>query len=42
LELLKGAQSTMLRLDSEYWVDTSNGLHAEVKSLLGPNSVADA
>jgi hypothetical protein len=29
----------VLRLGSEFSVDTSNGLHAELKALLGPNTV---
>jgi DNA polymerase III subunit alpha len=40
LQLAAGQRSTMLRLGSEFWVDTSNGLHAEVKALLGPNALA--
>jgi hypothetical protein len=27
-------------LGSEFWVDTTNGLYAEVKHLLGPNALA--
>ncbi len=41
LELMKGLDSTTLRLGSEFWVDTSNGLYAELKMLLGPDSLAD-
>ena len=32
--------SKMLRLGSEFCVDTTNGLHAELKALLGPSSLA--
>ncbi len=32
--------STVLRLGSEFWVDTTNGLYAELKMLLGPDSLA--
>ena len=39
LSLAKEQKTTVLRLGSEYWVDTSNGLHAELKSLLGPGSL---
>lgn len=35
-------KSTVLRLGSEYWVDQSNGLHAELKALLGPGSLIEA
>jgi DNA polymerase III subunit alpha len=40
LQLAAGQRSTTLRLGSEFWVDTTNGLHAEVKALLGPNALA--
>ena len=33
---LSGTKTTVLRLDSRYSVDTTNGLHAELKALLGP------
>jgi DNA polymerase III subunit alpha len=36
LHLAKQANTTVLRLGSEYWVSTTNGLHAELKALLGP------
>ncbi|MGH2695203.1 MAG: OB-fold nucleic acid binding domain-containing protein, partial [Actinomycetota bacterium] len=36
LHLARGTRTTVLRLGSEYWVDTTNGLHAELKALLGP------
>lgn len=42
LELMNAGKSTMLRLGSVYWVDTSNGFHAEVKSLLGPDSISES
>jgi hypothetical protein len=29
----------VLRLGSQYYVDTTNGLHAELKALLGPKAV---
>jgi DNA polymerase-3 subunit alpha len=35
LRLEAGAKATMLRLGSEYCVDTTNGLHAELKAHLG-------
>ena len=35
LHLDKGAETTVLRLGSEFSVDTSNGLHAELKAELG-------
>jgi DNA polymerase III subunit alpha len=40
LRLAKSDKTTVLRLSSEFWVDTSNGLHAELKALLGPGSLA--
>ena len=42
LSLDSGAKTTVLRLDSQFWVDTSNGLHAEIKELLGPDAFAPA
>jgi DNA polymerase-3 subunit alpha len=32
-------KTTILRLGSQFWVDTSNGLHAELKALLGPRAL---
>jgi DNA polymerase III subunit alpha len=40
LQLGRGEKETVLRLGSQYWVDTTNGLHAELKALLGPSSIA--
>jgi DNA polymerase III subunit alpha len=40
LHLAKSQRTTVLRLGSEFWVDTSNGLHAELKALLGPGALA--
>ena len=40
LHLDKGGTATVLRLASEFSVDTSNGLHAELKALLGPQALA--
>ncbi|CAN5693624.1 DNA polymerase III subunit alpha [soil metagenome] len=40
LHLLRGEQRTVLRLSSEYCVDGSNGLHGEIKALLGPGAFA--
>jgi DNA polymerase-3 subunit alpha len=40
LHLAKSQKTTVLRLGSEFWVDTSNGLHAELKALLGPGALA--
>ncbi len=41
LELAAHRQrKTVLRLGSEFWVDSSNGLAAELKVLLGPESLA--
>jgi DNA polymerase-3 subunit alpha len=42
LNLANGSKSTTLRLGSEFWVDTSNGLHAELKALLGPKALITA
>jgi DNA polymerase III subunit alpha len=39
LHLAKNKNTTVLRLGSEFSVDTSNGLHAELKALLGPTSL---
>ena len=39
LHLARGARTTVLRLGSEYWVDGANGLHAELKALLGPRAL---
>lgn len=41
LNLDGGARKTVLRLGSEFWVDTSNGLHAELKALLGPAALTN-
>jgi DNA polymerase-3 subunit alpha len=40
LKLAKGRRTTMLKLASEFWVDAGNGLHAELKALLGPACLA--
>jgi DNA polymerase III subunit alpha len=40
LHLLSGDRRTVLRLSSEYCVDGSNGLHGEIKALLGPGAFA--
>ncbi|MGH2820473.1 MAG: DNA polymerase III subunit alpha, partial [Actinomycetota bacterium] len=42
LHLDRGADTTVLRLGSEYCVDTSNGLHAELKANLGLSIRIDA
>ncbi|MGI8774308.1 MAG: DNA polymerase III subunit alpha [Actinomycetota bacterium] len=42
LRLSNGSKTTVLRLGSEFCVDTSNGLHAELKALLGPAAFVDA
>jgi len=39
LHLAKERKTTVLRLGSEFSVDTTNGLHAELKALLGPTSL---
>jgi DNA polymerase III subunit alpha len=39
LHLVRGARTTVLRLGSEFWVDGANGLHAELKALLGPRAL---
>jgi DNA polymerase III subunit alpha len=36
---LSGSKTTVLKLDSKFCVDTSNGLHAELKALLGPTAL---
>lgn len=33
-------RSVVMRLGSEFWVDTTNGLYAELKMLLGPDALA--
>src|SRR5919106_774465 len=38
LHLDKQTRTTVLRLGSEYWVNTTNGIHAELKALLGPTA----
>jgi DNA polymerase-3 subunit alpha len=42
LHLDSGERKVVLRLGSEFWVDTSNGLHAELKALLGPTAFTSA
>ena len=37
LHLSSRTKSTTLKLASEYWVDQTNGLHAELKHHFGPN-----
>ncbi|HEX2051061.1 MAG TPA: DNA polymerase III subunit alpha [Actinomycetota bacterium] len=39
LRLDAPTKTTTLRLGSEYWVDARNGLHAELKALLGPSAL---
>jgi DNA polymerase III subunit alpha len=39
LQLAKSQKRTVLKLGSQFWVDTSNGLHAELKALLGPDAL---
>jgi DNA polymerase III subunit alpha len=39
LHLSHSAKTTVLRLGSEFWVDSRNGLHAELKALLGPEAL---
>jgi DNA polymerase-3 subunit alpha len=41
LHLDRQEKTTVLRLGSQFWVDTTNGLHAELKALLGPGALAD-
>jgi DNA polymerase-3 subunit alpha len=38
LHLATGTSTTVLRLGSEFYVDMHNGLHAELKALLGPKA----
>jgi DNA polymerase III subunit alpha len=40
LQLARDEKTTVLRLGSEFWVDTSNGLHAELKALLGQRALS--
>jgi DNA polymerase III subunit alpha len=40
LHLEAGQKTTVLRLGSEYAVDTRNGLYAELKTVLGPDALA--
>ena len=40
LHLARGERTTVLRLGSELWVNTRNGLHGELKALLGPSAIA--
>ena len=42
LRLDNGQKSTVLRLGSQFAVDTTNGLHAELKALLGPRALISA
>lgn len=42
LELDSSKSKTVLRLGSEFWVDSSNGLCAELKALLGPRALVTA
>ena len=42
LHLDAGMQTTVLRLGSQYYVDTTNGLHAELKTLLGSRALLSA
>ena len=42
LHLAKGASTTVLRLGSQYAVDTRNGLYAELKAILGPSALTPA
>jgi DNA polymerase-3 subunit alpha len=39
LHIAKAERTTVLRLGSEFSVDTTNGLHAELKALLGPRAL---
>ena len=39
LHLAKGGSTTVLRLGSQYAVDTRNGLYAELKTILGPDAL---
>jgi DNA polymerase-3 subunit alpha len=40
LHLDSGQKTTVIRLGSEYAVDTRNGLYAELKTILGPDALA--
>ena len=42
LHLARGEKTTVLRLGSEFSVDTTNGLHAELKAQLGPRALIKA
>jgi DNA polymerase-3 subunit alpha len=42
LHLAAGQKTTVLRLGSQYAVDTRNGLYAELKTVLGPEALATA
>jgi DNA polymerase-3 subunit alpha len=42
LHLARGETTTVLRLGSQFSVDTTNGLHAELKSVLGPRALISA
>ena len=35
----RSGRTTTLKLGSEFWVSTSNGIHAELKALLGPGAL---
>ena len=39
LHIGHGPKTTVLKLGSEFWVSTGNGLHAELKVLLGPKAL---
>ncbi|HET7483024.1 MAG TPA: DNA polymerase III subunit alpha [Actinomycetota bacterium] len=39
VRLDRGEKATVLRLASEFSVDTSNGLHAEIKAMFGPEAL---
>jgi DNA polymerase-3 subunit alpha len=41
LHLGRGPRTTVLRLDSQFAVDTRNGLFAELKELLGPTALVN-
>jgi DNA polymerase III subunit alpha len=40
LHLAKSRKTTVLRLGSDFCVDATNGLHAEIKALLGPGALS--
>jgi DNA polymerase-3 subunit alpha len=40
LHLAKSRKTTVLRLGSDFCVDATNGLHAEIKALLGPSALS--